>query len=81
MRVEKRGEVAVTEAVEEVAPVEGGGEESSVLGRDGVEGGDAFVADDAATAQAVELYDCLMRGLNGAEGLEKAGVGTLAEAG
>jgi hypothetical protein len=31
-----------------------------------------------ATAQAVELYDCLVGRLNGGEGLEKAGVGTAA---
>ena len=68
VRVEQRGEIAVTEAVEEMTAVEGGGEESSVVGRDGVEAGDAFVADDTATAQAVELYGCLVGGLNGPEG-------------
>jgi hypothetical protein len=62
VRVEQHSEVAVTEAVEKVAAVEGGGKESSVVERDGVQAGDAFVADDAATAQAVELYDCLVRG-------------------
>jgi hypothetical protein len=41
MRVEQRGEVAVTEAVEEMTAVEGGGEESSVVRRDGVEAGDS----------------------------------------
>jgi hypothetical protein len=55
--VEQRGEIAVAKAVEEVAAVEGGGEESSIVARDGVKASDAFVADDAATAQAVELYD------------------------
>jgi hypothetical protein len=46
--------------------------------RYGVEASDAFVADDAPTAQAVELDDCLERGLNGGESLEKASVGALA---
>src|SRR5205823_976200 len=78
MRVEQRSEIAVTEAAEELASVEGGCEESSVVGREGIEAGDAFVADNAATAQAVELYDCLVGRLNGGEGLEKAGVGTAA---
>jgi hypothetical protein len=56
VQVEQCGKVAVTEAVEEMTTVEDGGEESSVVGRDGVEAGDAFVADDTATAQPVELY-------------------------
>jgi hypothetical protein len=45
VRVEQRSEIAVTEAVEELASVEGGCEESSVVGREGIEAGDAFVAD------------------------------------
>jgi hypothetical protein len=60
VQVEQCGEVAITEVVEEMTAVEGGGEESSVVRRDGVEAGDAFVADDTATAQAVELYGCLV---------------------
>jgi hypothetical protein len=47
VRVEQRSEIAVTEAVEEVASVEGGCEESSVVAREGIEAGDAFVADNA----------------------------------
>src|SRR2546422_10062469 len=79
VRVEERGEIAVTKAVEEVASVEGGGEESSVVGRDRIEAGDALVADGAAKAQAVELGDGLVCGLDVGESFEKAGVGALAE--
>jgi hypothetical protein len=50
---------AVTKAVDEVANVEDDGKEAGVLRLDGIEAGDAFVADGAATAQAVEFGDGL----------------------